>query len=289
MADAQHDDHDVQPLSPLTKKRKRNRLYYEANKENLKSKKSCIHFKLEVFKDDEVRLESIREKLGKIKGELNLNKSRTVNADLIEALLDNWIVHHPSTTAKQVVQSTGILSGPPTPEYDEFVHIFDDTDGEDSSTSSSTRPLPPLSLLNPKTQLHSLCQENDEIYLVCGTALVRLFKFLTERGNSCHCGGKYDFSTVNIARVTKNSHCAKVVFRCRNKHSVEWFSSSMMSSRSAGKYYVNVRLVYMYNIFVIFIKLDNFYSIYIIKYIINYSNSNYRNIIHTIMHYSLIL
>lgn len=193
MADAQH---DVQPLSPLTKKRKKNRLYYEASKENLKSKKSRIHFKIEVFSDDEVRLEGIREKLSEIKGELH--KSRTVNADVNQA----------STTAKQVVQSTGILSGPSNPEYDEL---------------SSTQPLPPLLLLNPKTQLHSLCQENYEIYLVCVTALVRLFRFFADRGNSCHCGWKCDLSTVNIARVTKNRHCAKVVFRCLNKHVVEWF------------------------------------------------------------------
>ena len=82
---------------PLTKKQKLNRLYYENNKVTLNSKKCCLHFNIEVPKENEVRLVKIKENIYKIKAQLKLEGSMMANVDVIEALPDNWLTNHPPT------------------------------------------------------------------------------------------------------------------------------------------------------------------------------------------------
>lgn len=140
----------------------------------------------------------------------------------MEALVDSWL----DVTGSQVQLSV------------------DPTDSVSVNNPDQLLNHIPPSLLNPKYQLHSVCKENDEIYLVCGTALERLFRYFIDSGNVCSCGSKFDASRIKIERVTKHNHSVKVVFGCDKKHVVEWFSSSIMSNPSAGKYYVNVRAVH---------------------------------------------
>ena len=95
-------------------------------------------------------------------------------------------------------------------------------------------------MLRMRTQLHSKCCENDDIYLVCCSAIERLFRYVTEEHSLvCQCGERFDFSTFKVERVTKNNHCCKVVMKCMAEegHTLEWFSSSILS----GKYYANLR------------------------------------------------
>ena len=54
-----------------------------------------------------------------------------------------------------------------------FLNLIDDHSLESTSVSQSL-------YVNPKVQLHSVCKENDEIYLVSGTALERLFRYFIE-------------------------------------------------------------------------------------------------------------
>ncbi|XP_078360544.1 uncharacterized protein LOC144644837 [Oculina patagonica] len=150
----------------------------------------------------------------------------------MEALLDNWLKNSHIPLEKNT--------------SDEFV---------DQLHPSKAVPLPPeekmevelpelpSEMLRTKTQLHSQCRENDDIYLVCGSAIERLFLYLTEEHSLiCHCRERFDFSTFKVGRVTKNNHCCKVVVECmaKEKHTLEWFSSSIIS----GKYYVNLRMVH---------------------------------------------
>ena len=107
--------------------------------------------------------------------------------------------------------------------------------------SSLDRDVRPLEiLLEPKTQLHSSCNEKDENYLVCGSALQRLFRYFIDGKGRCKCWENIDLSTLNLKRVTPNNHCVKAIWKCKansSKHTFEWFSSSVVG----GKYYVNMR------------------------------------------------
>ena len=200
--------------------KQRHRLWYQRNKGALKDAKVRFHFKMEVKKKDEERLDRIRDSLDTVKKSLR-NPS---NADIMDQLLHCWYTSRGSS-------STVI----PTP-----MQTLPDADSFNASLG--TDQVVPEELLVEKKQLHSECQENDEIYLVCGSALNRIFKFfICENEAKCHCGQAMDFTTFEAARVTKNNHCAKVKVECIQGHTLEWFSSSIMSSPSAGKYYVNAR------------------------------------------------
>lgn len=55
-----------------------------------------------------------------------------------------------------------------------------------------------------KTQLHSESRRNDEIYLVCGSALERLFRhFIDENDCVCKCGKSLDFATFKVQRIPR--------------------------------------------------------------------------------------
>ena len=179
---------------------------------------------MEVPKKDEHRLDEIKTKINNAKERLRQLNSYTTNLDLMGALIDSWL----DSTESQVPLPSVQLSADPPNSVNDPVQLLN--------------CIPP-SLANPKYQLHSVCKENDEIYVVCGTALERLFQYFIESGNVCSCRNKFDLSQLKIERVTKHNHSVKVVFGCEKKHVVEWFSSSIMSSPSAGKYYVNVRCV----------------------------------------------
>ena len=86
----------------------------------------------------------------------------------MEALVDSWL------DANQTGQYVDPLASANEPVN--FLNLIDDHSLESTSVSPSL-------YVNPKVQLHSVCKENDEIYLVCGTALERLFRYFTESGN----------------------------------------------------------------------------------------------------------
>ena len=208
---------NVNELSPSSKRRQRNHEYYERNKDIRKMQKNSYLFKMEVAKEENTL----------IKDKLKASSSKSItNVDVMEALTDCWL----NENAKESDES-GLLSNPLTllqnpnllcPDEIEIPHV-------------------PPEFVNPKTQLHSPCKEKDEIYLVCKSFLDRLVQHLLENGNMCKCGEKYDLSTIKIERVIKSNHCVKVSFGCKRQHTVEWFSSTIMSSATAGKYYVNLR------------------------------------------------
>ena len=69
-----------------------------------------------------------------------------------------------------------------------------------------------------------------------------------------------------------------VVFGCEKKYVVEWFSSSIMSSPSAGKYYVNVRCVQKFLVYNIYIAYIHTYEKYISILIYTYDKYIYKYI-----------
>ena len=210
---------EIQPeLSPSTKRRRRNQQYYEKNKDSLKAIKESYTFKLEVTKEDAHRLAEIKAKMDIVKERLRELHAKTTNVDLMEALVDSWL------DANQTGQYVDPLASANEPVN--FLNLIDDHSLESTSVSPSL-------YVNPKVQLHSVCKENDEIYLVCGTALERLFRYFIESGNVCGCGTKFNVSSIKIGGVTPHSHCVKVVIGCVKKHVTEWFSSSMIALSSA--------------------------------------------------------
>lgn len=214
-------------LSPLPSKCERNQAYYQQHKAHLKNSKVSYNFKIEVRKENEDRLATIRENIATVRRAIQPhNKSATSNADIMEALTNFWLSHnHGSDPTVHRNQTTN---------YQIHSTVF-------SSVDKEFRP--PETLVQTKTQLHSECCKDDEIYLVCGSALQLLFHHLVK--GVCKCGKPYDASTFSVKRVTKNNHCVKAYWNCvaESKHTTEWFSSSIVTGPSAGKYYVNLRYV----------------------------------------------
>ena len=206
---------DMNEQSPSSKRRRRNHEYYVRNKDVRKTQKNSYLFKMEVAKEHENTLIQIRSKLDIIKDKLKASSAKSItNVDVMEALIDCWLKENATES-----DENGLLSNPLTllqnpkllcPDEIQIPHV-------------------PPEFVNPKFQLHSPCKEKDEIYLVCKTSLNRLVQRLLKNGNICKCGERYDLSTMKIKRVTKCNHCVKVSFGCKKRHTVEWFSSTIMS------------------------------------------------------------
>ena len=79
----------------------RNSEYYKEKKESLKAKKVRYDFKIELNKEEEGRLESLKMKIASIKKELHLDNKLVpaANARFMEILVDNWLVHNSKTEA----------------------------------------------------------------------------------------------------------------------------------------------------------------------------------------------
>lgn len=201
-------------------KHDRNKAYYQKNKTTIKENKAQYGFKIEVNKDEECRLAEIRKQVNIVRNQLLSNGKSGGNVDVMEALLDCWNSRSQNSSSAQPPKSF-------------------QTNISTRTFSSLDRDIrPPEIMCQPKTQLHSSCNEKDDIYLVCGSALQRLFGYFFDGNARCKCGENFDLSTLNINRITKNNHCVKVEWKCnRNGHRIEWFSSSIIS----GKYYVNMR------------------------------------------------
>ena len=89
------------PNCSIQNKKTRNSEYYKENKESLKVKKVRYDFKIELNKEEEDRLESLKIKIASIKKELHLDNKLVpaANARFMEILVDNWLVHNAKTEA----------------------------------------------------------------------------------------------------------------------------------------------------------------------------------------------
>ena len=89
------------PNCSIQNKKIRNSEYYKEKKESLKAKKVRYDFKIELKKEEEDRLESLKMKIASIKKELHLDNKLVpaTNARFMEILVDNWLVHNAKTDA----------------------------------------------------------------------------------------------------------------------------------------------------------------------------------------------
>lgn len=179
---------------------------------------------MEVGKEEEDRLERIRTRI-----ELAKQQTRSVkkcsNTELMEILLDNFEKKNTFNTEDKQQPATS------APSMDHSHTDMPPLLPEDDLAEGSEN-------IVPKTQLHSKCEENDNVYLVSGSAIDRLFKhFSEERGSTCKCGESLDYSSFMMQRITKNNHCGKATISCTAGHILEWFTSPTIS----GKYYANLR------------------------------------------------
>ena len=205
-------------------KHDRNKPYYQKNKSSIKG------FKMEVKRDEEGRLVEIRKQINSVRNQLLSNGKPAGNIDVMELLLDCWLSRNSSNEqqAQNTIQAATSLQ---TNSSDIF------------SIEHDIRP--PEITYQSKTQLHSSCTEN-EVYLVCGTALQLLFRYFFEGRSCCQCGEKFDLSTLNIKRITKNNHCVKAEWKCKtdkDTQTVQWFSSSIISGKYC-QYEVNACIVW---------------------------------------------
>ena len=195
----------------------------------LKSSKVRFHLNIEVRKEKEDWLNEIKTKTVFVKDRLNLSGTTTqaANAHLIDALLDNWLKNNYILSKRNIPDECAHQLQPPVALA---LPPVEDMEVEELSPE----------MLRMRIQLHSKCCKNDDIYLVCGSAIDHLFRYTTEEHSLvCQCGERFDFSTFKVKRVTKNNHCCKVVVKCvaEEEHTLEWLSSSILS----GKYYANLR------------------------------------------------
>ena len=181
------------PNCSIQNKKIRNSEYYKEKKESLKAKKVRYDFKIELNKEEEGRLESLKMKIAPIKKELHLDNKLVPAADarFMEILVDNWLVHNAKTEANGLETAHLV-------DFDSMQSVIE----EETNASS-----PPESFQDSyiKTQLHS------ERRLACESALERLFRHFID-GNDCvcKCGKSLDFATFKVQRITKNNHCRKV-------------------------------------------------------------------------------
>ena len=128
-----------------TKKKNRNSEYYKENKESLKTKKVRYDFKIELNKEQEDRLESLKIKISSTKKELHLDNKLVpaANARFMEILVDNWLVHNAKTEANGL-DTAG------------FVGFVDFDSLQSMIEEETTASLPPESFQDSyiKTQLH---------------------------------------------------------------------------------------------------------------------------------------
>ena len=89
------------PNCSIQNKKIRNSEYYKEKKESLKAKKVRYDFKIELNKEEEGRLESLKMKIASIKKERHLDNKLVpaANARFMEILVDNWLVHNAKTEA----------------------------------------------------------------------------------------------------------------------------------------------------------------------------------------------
>ena len=115
-----------------------------------------------------------------MKKQLKINKnSLAANAELMETVLNNWIKRNPVFPAL----SENLWNQAPK---------FPFTD------------IPSAAIHCTRVQIHSKYEENYEIYLVCGSALERLFKYINDESCCvCQCREIFDFSTFRIQHITK--------------------------------------------------------------------------------------
>ena len=126
-------------------KKTRNSEYYKENKESLKAKKVRYDFKIELNKEQEDHLESMKIKISSIKKELHLDNKLVpaANARFMEILVDNWLVHNAKTEANGL-DTAGFVG---FVDFDSWQSIIEE------ETNAS---LPPESFQDSyiKTQLH---------------------------------------------------------------------------------------------------------------------------------------
>ena len=183
--------------TPLYTKQQRNHGYYEQNKATIKENKVNYCFKIEVNKEEQGRLAEIRKQISSVRSHLLSNSKSIGNVDVMEALLNCWLSRETRDGSSSGQQTTSFSASLPQ-----------------ICSSLDRDAQPPEIFLEPKTQLHSSCNEKDENYLVCGSALQRLFRYFIDGKGRCKCWENIDLSTLNLKRVTPNNHCVKAILKC---------------------------------------------------------------------------
>ena len=213
--------------------------YYARHKEELKANRKSFNFKIEVGRENQDGLDRVKEALAEVRQQLGLTRgvSSAANYQLMISLLNAWFHVHKSSGNRSFLSP---IQQNTTPNQSITL------------TSSSAHPLAlpsasfsvPNSLLQPKEQLHTQAEEDDEIYLVCKSSLENLVKNLAKEKSVCRCGSSWDRSQVTVRRCTPNNHVCVMEISCQaeapeEKHILQWHSSTIFAS----KYYVNMRLV----------------------------------------------
>ena len=186
------------------------------------------HFSLtvEVKRDDEARLQSLRSRLEHAKSLLGIDRktSSTQNADLLERLLNCFELLMPSA-----------------------VNIGPSSASSTSSMPHEVQPQPKSSLeleqqhrrpdrRAQKRQIYVDATVDDPFFVCTGESLKSLVKYFTRNPQCEFCGEEYQLSGLSLS---KQGHVCRLELPCVCDDSVVWLSSGLLGH--PAKYVANVR------------------------------------------------
>ena len=184
------------------------------------------HFSLtvEVKRDDEARLQSLRSRLEHAKSLLGIDRktSSTQNADLLERLLNCFELVMPSA-----------------------VNIGPSLASSISSMPREVQPQPKSSLEQQhrrpdrraqKRQVYVDATVDDPFFVCTGESLKSLVKYLTRNPQCEFCGEEHQLSGLSLS---KQGHVCRLELPCVCDDSVVWLSSGLLGH--PAKYVANVR------------------------------------------------
>ena len=186
------------------------------------------HFSLtvEVKRDDDARLQSLRCRLDHAKSLLGIDRktSSTQNADLLERLLNCFELVMPSAVNVGPSSAASLTSMPhevqPPPKSSlelEQQHRRPDRRAQ-------------------KRQIYVDATVDDPFFVCTGESLMSLVKYFTRNPQCEFCGGEYQLSELSLS---KQGHVCRLELPCVCDDSVVWLSSGLLGH--PAKYVANVR------------------------------------------------
>ena len=180
------------------------------------------HFSLtvEVKREDEARLQSLRSRLDHAKSLLGIDRrtSSTQNADLLEQLLNCF----------ELVMPSAVNLGPSPAASTSSVHPPPKNSLEQEHQWPARRP--------QKRQIYVEASVDDPFFVCTGESLKSLVKYFTRNSQCEFCGGDYQLSGLSLS---KQGHVCRLELPCVCEDSVVWLSSGLLGH--PAKYVANVK------------------------------------------------
>lgn len=177
---------------------------------------------MEVKREDETRLQSLRCRLDHAKSLLGIDRktSSTQNADLLERLLNCFELVMPSAVNLRPSPTASTSSVQPPPKHSMEL--------EQEHQRPARRP--------QKRQIYVDASVDDPFFVCTGESLKSLVKYFTRNSQCEFCCGDCQLSGLSLS---KQGHVCRLELPCVCDDSVVWLSSGLLGH--PAKYAANVK------------------------------------------------